>query len=88
MVALALRSGTASYIYFGTAGGEIKAYSLATSTVTTIVDSVGDFKGIAYDPVNNKIYYADYGSAQIYRANIDGSGIETLQSNVDCELKL
>ena len=54
--------------------------------MTTVVDSDEYFLGIAYDPSNKKIYYSQYIPGQIYRANVDGSGVETLASNVDCEL--
>ena len=44
-------------------------------------------EGIAYDPINNKIYYCDF-FGRIWRANIDGTDIEALQSNIKRELKL
>ena len=76
----------ATHIYFGTAGGGIKSYSLATSTVSTVVDSTEDLEAIAYDSTMNKIYFCRWDPGQIYRANMDGSEIEILSSNVDCEL--
>ena len=77
----------ATHIYFGTAGGGIKAYSLATSTVSTVIDSWEDLEAIAYDSTINKTYFCRWSPGQIYRANLDGREIEVLQ-HVNCELSL
>ena len=74
----------ATHIYFGTYNGGIKALSLATYTVTTVVDSDVEFRGVAYDSIHNKLYYSRY--SNIHRANLDGSEMETLESNVNGEL--
>ena len=74
------------HIFFTTWGVGIQSYSLGTSTVSTVVKSDVNFDSIAYDSINNKIYYGSYNPAQIYRANVDGSRAETLDSNVNCKL--
>ena len=73
-VAICGRLTSATSIYFTTDGGGVKAYSLETSTVTTIVASTENLDGIAYDPMNQKIYYSS--PTNIYRANTDGSSNE------------
>ena len=74
-----------SHIYFGTQGEGILAYSLESSTVSTVVDNSIDVEAIVHDPSNNKIYHCQYYPGQIYRANVDESGIESLESNVNWE---
>ena len=75
-----------SEVYFATDGGGIKAFSpVTTPVVRTVIASQDDLRGIAYDSVNNKIYYSRFNPGQVYWANIDGTRIETLTSNMNCE---
>ena len=79
----------AAQIYFATDGGGVNAYSPSTSAVRTVVDSNETWEGIAVDSVKNRLYYSTFTSnSQICRAAVDGSGVEALQSNTNCELNL
>ena len=50
------------------------------------MDRDEDSIGLTYSSTNNKIFYCRHCLGQIYRPNIDGTGVETLQSSgVDCE---
>ena len=81
-------------IFFTSAGG-LKAYSLVTSQVKTI-GSLGNFAyGVAYDPNGDKIYWSDnlvawtYGwdtaKYAIFRANRDGTELETVLDTKECK---
>ena len=64
--------GSESSIYFTVPGAGIKAYSLATGTVRTVLNkSLSFFQGIAYDQKRDGLYFAD--EFKIYYMNRDGS---------------
>ena len=60
------------------------AYSLETSNVTSVLRSSEYLNNIVYDPWAEKIYCTTYG--KIYRANLDGTDIETVWRNSECKL--
>ena len=69
-------TGPAHSIYFATDRGGLKAYSLETSSVRTIGNSSDSIFGVAYDSVNDKIYWCS--ATSIYRADQDGTELETV----------
>lgn len=73
------------HIEYGT--GLIKKLTLdATNASTTVLDINGKAgPGMAYDAVNNKIYFSDFevtGSGNIWRMNPDGTGLTAIASNL------
>ena len=80
----------ATQILFAVEGQGILSYEMGTSTISTVVSNDKNLMGIGYDWINNKIYYCRLSvylllEAEIYRSNIDGTEIETLETNVKCE---
>ena len=63
----------------------IKVYSDKTGKVETIARSGDRPKGVAWDPVNQQVYYS--GPSSIYKAKIDGSGIQTVVETQRCKLQ-
>jgi hypothetical protein len=66
---------------------KISFVNLNGSGLQTIITGLVQLNGIAIDPVAQKLYYVDLGfnalnDTVIRRANLDGSGVETLLSNL------
>ena len=73
------------FIEYGT--GFIKKMPVnGSGTVTDVLDINGKAgPGIAYDEVNEKIYFSDFevtGTGNIWRCNLDGSNLEAIVSNL------
>ena len=73
------------FIEYGT--GLIKKMPLdGSGTTTDVLDINGKAgAGLAYDAVNNKIYFSDFevtGTGNIWRCNLDGSNLEAIVSNL------
>ena len=60
--------------------GLIERADLDGGNVTTVVPAGGTFtpKQLRLDPVHRKLYWADREGMRVMRANVDGSGVETL----------
>ena len=71
-------------IYFGTNGGGLQAYSMETSEVKNVLSNSAYVVGVTYDPSQNKLYWSTLYS--IYRANRDGTEMETILSTFQCKL--
>ena len=70
-------------IYFGTTRG-LNAYSLETLQTNKIVNSGEWLYGVTYDSIASKVYFSSF--YKIYRANLDGSHLETVLSTSECKL--
>jgi DNA-binding beta-propeller fold protein YncE len=68
------------YVYWtGLQGRGVSRISLDGAVPQKIISPAGDPGGIAINPVSGKVYWAEgYGTNRIMRANLDGSGAETL----------
>lgn len=59
----------------------------ASGTVNDVYNAVGKGGvGMAYDEVNEKLYFSDFDTTpfgNIWRMNLDGTGIEAIASNID-----
>jgi PKD repeat protein len=81
---------TAASLYFMDSSDELmeKLVLDGTGTVTTVKDLAGmSGVGIAYDSVQNKIYFSDFYDAdtpdgKIWRMNFDGTGLEAIASGI------
>ena len=51
-------------------------FSLETLAVNSVIESSDNLRGVDYDPATNKIYFCSL--TTVFRANMDGSGIETM----------
>lgn len=65
----------------------IKKISLEPGAAAEAVADISNMRGVglAYDSVNQKIYYSDFENAdagKIWRMNLDGTGMETLVSGI------
>lgn len=64
----------------------IKKLNLTDNNTTTVLDIAGKGgPGMAFDAVNNKIYFSDFevtGSGHIYRMNLDGTGLTEIAANL------
>jgi hypothetical protein len=58
--------------------GTIESTSLIGPAGQLIVETGGGLRGIAYDPVEHKIYWTDVDNFMIRRANADGSCVENI----------
>ena len=65
--------------------GQLEAYSLKTSQVSKIASINDDdsLYGVAYDSMANKVYFCS--KSKIYRANLDGTAMETVLSTTQCK---
>ena len=55
---------------------------METNHVRKIVNSPENLYGIAYNSISNKLYWCNAGT--IYRANVDGTGAQTLLRTTQC----
>ena len=63
--------------------GGIKAYSEETNQVDTLIDSPENLSGVAWDPIDKKLYFCQVKA--IYRANYDGSNVQTVFQTNKCK---
>lgn len=56
--------------------GALRRADLRTQTVVTLVDGLPGPQGVAVDPVEGYVYWADTTSREILRCRLDGSGLE------------
>jgi DNA-binding beta-propeller fold protein YncE len=63
------------------ANGSIRTASLLGKMNELLVDTGGGLRGIAYDPVEQMIYWTDVDNFAIRRARSDGSCVETIISS-------
>lgn len=75
------------YMEYSGAASNIKKLALdGTGTTTTILDITGKGgSGMAFDAVNNKVYFSDFEVADmgnIWRMNLDGTGLTAIVSNI------
>ena len=68
-------------IYFGTHKG-LKAYSLTRHRVRKVANLDSMVFGVTHDPVHDKIYFGF--AAEIFRANRDGTNVETVLNTTEC----
>ena len=71
-------------IFMATSGDGIKAYSVFTSEMKTVVRSRQSIYGIAYDSGSDKIYWC--GNSNVFRGNRDGGQVETVLETSECKL--
>ncbi|MDR2283675.1 MAG: DUF5050 domain-containing protein [Sphingobacterium sp.] len=75
-------------LYFIEYGSKLirKVSLIPGSAAETVINMTGkEGHGMAYDAVNEKIYYCDFqnsGSGKVWRMNADGSGVEELLSGL------
>lgn len=74
-------------IYFAAWEGGVRAYSGLNSEAKTVVNSSERIIGIVYDSIRDKIYWSTPSTCRIYRANLDGTGVETVLDTNQCESK-
>ena len=60
--------------------GEIICYNLSTNTQTTILSGLSFPSGMVI--FENMIYWGDFNDRTIYRANLDGTNMVTIESNI------
>lgn len=74
----------ASLIYFGevfdptSSDGKIQVIDSDGSGLQTLVNTGGGFRGIAMDPIGEKMYWTDVNNDIIFRANFDGTSQEEI----------
>ena len=74
-------------IYYGTGAGEgIRSYSESTSDVQTLISSFEDLRGLTFDWISSKIYYAR--TNRIYGSNENGSSVQTVFESTQCQSTL
>ena len=64
---------------YGTSNGEIHRISLDTAHTETLLQGIGA-SDLAIDLDDGQVYWSNYGEGKILRADLDGSGAETLIS--------
>ena len=69
-------------LYFGTSQSGIKAYSDGAADAETIFDSTENLSGVAWDPVNQRLYFCS--PKVIYRARYDGRYVQTVFRAAKC----
>jgi DNA-binding beta-propeller fold protein YncE len=73
-----------SFLYW-TSAHSVQRAGLPNLSVETLVTSLSDAIAVAVDPAGGRVYYANRLPGVLYRANPDGSAIETLY-NDDAEI--
>ena len=76
---------TVSKIYWTQTDGIIRRANPDGSNVEDVVTGLGYASGLDVDSSNGKIYWVDHARNGIQRANLDGTGIETLVSAADTQ---
>lgn len=76
---------TVSKIYWTQTNGIIRRANPDGSNVEDVVTGLGYASGIAIDSLEGKVYWVDHAGNGIQRANLDGTGIETLVSAADTQ---
>ena len=64
----------------GTEGGGIKAFADIAQDVHTLVNNAEDLEAVAYDSLNDMLYYSSY--VTVYRMNPEGTSIWRLSSMI------
>jgi hypothetical protein len=76
------------YVYWAS-DGAINRAPLEGGATQTIVSGLSEPHGVAIDPVQGKVYWAEFGISRLARANLDGSGVETfLERDTPSQLTL
>ena len=70
----------AQQVYWGDHGGVIRRAYLDGSEIQVLISGLGDPMGIALDLDAGTVYWADWFTQQIQRANLDGSAAQTVLS--------
>lgn len=73
----------AGKLYWVSAWGYIGRSDLDGSNPETLITGLSAPQDLELDVANGKMYFGDLGSSELKRANLDGTGIETLVVNVD-----
>ena len=71
-------------IFFTTKGGGLYACSILTDDVSLIVNSTQDIYGVAFNAMNDKLYYSTY--EKIYSASEFGTDVQIAFSSTNCKL--
>ena len=79
------RSLTVGKIYWTQTNGVIRRANPDGSNVEDIVTGLGYASGLDVDRIEGKMYWVDHARNGIQRANLDGTGIETLVSAADTQ---
>ena len=72
-------------IYFATDEG-VQRYSLDAGDVKTVADSSEGIYGVAFDWLRDKVYWNSLN--KVFRANRNGTGVETILDTPQCKSKL
>ena len=68
----------AAQVFFAsTTGGTIARINGDGSDLTTILSGLSGPRAIAVDPLGRRLYWVD-GIGEVQRANLDGSGLQTI----------
>ena len=78
-------SARQNVIYFATNGGGIKVYSEETNDVETIFNSTDALIGVAWDAMDQQIYFSAFYSSKIYRSNANGTEVVPVLSSSTCK---
>ena len=65
-------------IFFATEGRGVKGYSAFISDVRTVISSIENVEGLAWDSMNQQFYYSTAG--KIHRASLKGDQTDTASS--------
>ena len=73
------------HIYLGTEGGGIKVFADVAQDIRTLVNSAEDLEAVAYDSLNDRLYYFSY--VTVYRTNPEGTSMEIVfnDNSLQCE---
>ena len=69
----------------GTEGGGIKVFADVAQDVRTLVNSAEDLEAVAYDSLNDRLYYSSY--VTIYRTNPEGTAMEIVFNDNSLQCK-
>ena len=75
---------SAGYLYWTVTeygGSVIKRANLDGSNPITLIGGLSSPEGISLDLVNGKIYWTDYNLGTVKRANLNGTGVQTIETN-------
>ena len=73
------------HIYLGTEGGGIKVFADVAQDIRTLVNSAEDLEAVAYDSLNDRLYYSSY--VTVYRTNPEGTAMEIVFNDNSLQCK-
>lgn len=74
--------------FWSDVGGQLAKTSVDSRSNTQVLSGLNTPRSVSFDPVEDKLYWADYGKNKIQRSNLNGSAIETVVDITTADAKV